>query len=358
MFRQYNHQKVYLLRKGKIKLWVSAIGTLLIPFILLSIGFAQQTSQITPEKSKVIREAEERQREHRSIFRPDRQWYHYLPPCPCRKSDVSLNDWLPDEDGIIRKFLGAGLQYYHPGAAYSFRSARTYVVPKGSKISKGHGQQCTYDRDGYLLVFPKPGAGTPDFVSPNVSLLGHRMTDVNTWEILGHEIYNRYWVPNYGCEAAFNVLIGQVWDVRVLRGELTKVAHSLEFQGMRDTVLDVKSGDSISFDAKGKVVWGAGGSVCGPEGSNKDSESTLGFLVAPPLFAALTNLSGQKIHVGAGALFGAIQTGTKFSDIFYIGRGGTYRAKNSGRLWLGINDGYPQNNSGYFDVQIKLNRRR
>lgn len=329
--------------------WLLGIGILALLFITTAANcFPQGAKPITAQMEKIIHEAEARQRENRSIFRPTREWHHYLPPCPCHIREIDPNDWSREDDPWYRRWSGYGLQHYHPGAAYSYRSARPYIAPKGTQVSRNHGQQCTYGADGNLLKRPHQGAGTPDFVSPSVSWLNHKSVDVDTWEELGYALYNKYWVPNDGCEAPFNVLVGQIWDIREGKAPYAEFARSLERRGMRDTVLDVRAGDTIIFEAKGKVMWGQGGSYCGPGGSKKWAESSIGFIVAPPLFAFLPNLSGNKVAVGAGALFGTIIAGAKYNDVFYIGLGGVYRAKANGRLWLGINDGYPQNNLGFF----------
>jgi hypothetical protein len=54
-----------------------------------------------------------------------------------------------------------------------------------------------------------------------------------------------------------------------------------------------------------------------------------------------------------GALIGRIGNGAPF----YVGEGNTsFRAGNSGRLFLGVNDDYLRDNSGSFRVRVDITR--
>jgi hypothetical protein len=98
-----------------------------------------------------------------------------------------------------------------------------------------------------------------------------------------------------------------------------------------DTGIQVRAGQTLYFQASGQVRWGRDRRD-GPEG-----ESNSPFNQARPL----PNRPGA-------ALIGRVG-----GDIFFIGAGqGPIRVRNSGRLELGINDEYLQDNSGSFRVTV------
>jgi hypothetical protein len=102
-----------------------------------------------------------------------------------------------------------------------------------------------------------------------------------------------------------------------------------------DTGITVRAGDVIRFDPAGTIQWGPGRQD-GPAGENNSPYNR-----ARPL----PNQAG-------GALIGRI--GTSSGDMFYVGGDrGTFRARTSGRLYLGVNDDYLQDNSGSFRVVIE-----
>jgi hypothetical protein len=102
-----------------------------------------------------------------------------------------------------------------------------------------------------------------------------------------------------------------------------------------DTGINVRAGDVIRFDPTGVIQWGPGrqdgpaGEVNSPYNANRP----------------IPNRSG-------GSLIGRIGAGS--GDMFYIGGDrGTFRARTSGRLYLGVNDDYLQDNSGQFRVLVE-----
>lgn len=104
-----------------------------------------------------------------------------------------------------------------------------------------------------------------------------------------------------------------------------------------DTGITVRAGDVIRFDPTGVIQWGParqdgpGGEVNSPYNRNRP----------------MANQPG-------GALIGRIGTGTGTGDMFYVGADrGTFRARTSGRLYLGVNDDYLQDNSGSFRVIVE-----
>jgi hypothetical protein len=102
-----------------------------------------------------------------------------------------------------------------------------------------------------------------------------------------------------------------------------------------DTGITVRAGDVFRFDPTGVIEWGPGRQD-GPGGE-----------VNSP-----TNRNRPMSNQPGGALIGRIGTGS--ADMFYVGADrGTFRARTSGRLYLGINDDYLQDNSGAFRVIIE-----
>jgi hypothetical protein len=102
-----------------------------------------------------------------------------------------------------------------------------------------------------------------------------------------------------------------------------------------DTGITVRAGDVIRFDPTGVIQWGPGrqdgpaGEVNSPHNANRP----------------IPNRSG-------GSLIGRIGAGS--GDMFYIGGDrGTFRARTSGRLYLGVNDDHLQDNSGQFRVLVE-----
>jgi hypothetical protein len=106
-----------------------------------------------------------------------------------------------------------------------------------------------------------------------------------------------------------------------------------------DTGMTVRAGETLRFNPSGEVVWGPGrrdgpaGEVNSPYNQNRPIPDRPG-----------------------AALIGRIG-----NDTFYIGGGGdgstTFRARTSGRLFLGINDDYVQDNQGHFQVTVQRDSR-
>jgi hypothetical protein len=100
-----------------------------------------------------------------------------------------------------------------------------------------------------------------------------------------------------------------------------------------DTGIDLTSGQSIYLEAIGEIRWGPNRRA-GPNG-----EQNSPYNPARPM----PNRPGA-------ALIGRIGTS---SDPFFVGDDrGAIRVRSSGRLLLGINDDYLQDNTGYFRVTV------
>lgn len=104
-----------------------------------------------------------------------------------------------------------------------------------------------------------------------------------------------------------------------------------------DTGITVRAGDVIRFDPTGVIQWGP---------ARQDGPS--GEVNSP------YNRNRPMANQPGGALIGRIGTGTGTGDMFYVGADrGTFRARTSGRLYLGVNDDYLQDNSGSFRVIVE-----
>ncbi len=100
-----------------------------------------------------------------------------------------------------------------------------------------------------------------------------------------------------------------------------------------DTGVDLRQGQTVYFQPSGEVTWGPGRRD-GPEGERNSP-----FNAARPM--------GNR---PAAALIGKVGQG---EDIFFIGGDtGPIRVRNSGRLYLSINDDALQDNRGNFRVVI------
>ena len=104
-------------------------------------------------------------------------------------------------------------------------------------------------------------------------------------------------------------------------------------RGWTDTGVDVRAGQTVYFDATGRVRWGPGRQD-GPEGEHGSPRNDARPIPSRP----------------AAALIGRVGEST---DYFFIGETTeAIRMRGSGRLYLGINDDYLNDNSGAFSVTV------
>lgn len=100
-----------------------------------------------------------------------------------------------------------------------------------------------------------------------------------------------------------------------------------------DTGIDVRRNQEIYFEASGRVRWGPDRRH-GPGGEG----------------GSHTNPNRPIPNRPGGALIGRIGSGR---DYFFIGEDRSpIRVREAGRLYLGVNDDYLQDNSGYFTVTV------
>lgn len=103
--------------------------------------------------------------------------------------------------------------------------------------------------------------------------------------------------------------------------------------GWIDTGVSVRQGQTVYIRARGRVRWGPGRQD-GPDGERNSPRND-----ARPIPSR-----------AAAALIGRIGEGREF---FFVGQSDEpLRMRDSGRLFLGVNDDYLADNSGAFDVTI------
>ena len=105
-------------------------------------------------------------------------------------------------------------------------------------------------------------------------------------------------------------------------------------QSWTDTGIDVRRGQQVYLNASGEIRWGKGDRKDGPEG-----EKNSPFNQARPI-----------PNRPAGALIGRV--GDSDAPFFAGSDRGPYEMRASGRLYLGVNDDYLQDNSGTFRVVV------
>ena len=103
--------------------------------------------------------------------------------------------------------------------------------------------------------------------------------------------------------------------------------------GMKDTGVEVRSGQTVYFSASGRVRWGPNRQD-GPGGERNSPRNDARPIPGRP----------------AAALIGRIGDADEF---FFIGEEqGAIRMRSSGRLYLGVNDDYLKDNTGSFRVAV------
>ncbi len=103
-----------------------------------------------------------------------------------------------------------------------------------------------------------------------------------------------------------------------------------------DTGIEVRRGQEIYFEAAGNVWWKRNEKTgpAGKQGSDRDRDSRRPMPRRP-----------------TGGLIGKVGEGS--SDLFFIGADpGPIRVQSPGRLFLGVNDDYFQDNHGNFRVVV------
>ena len=103
-----------------------------------------------------------------------------------------------------------------------------------------------------------------------------------------------------------------------------------------DTGINVRAGDTIYFTPAGTIIWGPG-----------RQDTAAGENNSP------VNRNRPIPSRPAAGLIGRV--GNSMNDVFFIGdERGPFRVHNTGRLFLGVNDDYFQDNSGSFRVAVEV----
>jgi hypothetical protein len=114
-------------------------------------------------------------------------------------------------------------------------------------------------------------------------------------------------------------------------GRRERVVNVVAREPWTNSGIDVRAGETISFVTQGTVNWGPG------RNDTAAGEHNSPYNAARPI-----------ANRPAGALIGRIG-----NDTFFIGaEEGAFRARTSGRLYLGINDDFLNDNAGAFSVRV------
>jgi hypothetical protein len=124
-------------------------------------------------------------------------------------------------------------------------------------------------------------------------------------------------------------------------GPTTKAVAVLGTQAWTDTKIDLVKGDRVTITATGEVFHdkpnsaNPSGSKTGPDGNPDDA----------------LDIYSPRTDVPHNALLARIG---RTSENFFVGRFSTFRAKEAGRLFLGINDTGVDNNAGRYNATVKV----
>lgn len=117
-------------------------------------------------------------------------------------------------------------------------------------------------------------------------------------------------------------------------GMREKVVSVSARSGWNDTGITVRAGQTVYFEASGRVTWGQGRRD-GPAGERNSPE----------------NAGRPMPNRPAAALIGRVGDGG--NGVFFIGDDeGAVRVRGSGTLFLGVNDDFLTDNSGSFRVVV------
>jgi len=111
-----------------------------------------------------------------------------------------------------------------------------------------------------------------------------------------------------------------------------------------NTGITVVAGDTVRLDAKGEVDVGGSYGAHGPEGTTDFSEQPPGYY---PLETKMRYGLAGRITLGSGRKFQVTQT-------WVYGEAKEIKVKQSGILWLTVNDDAPEGNVGAFEVTITI----
>lgn len=126
---------------------------------------------------------------------------------------------------------------------------------------------------------------------------------------------------------------GSSWGGSGSAGMRERTVNVNAADGWTDTGIELRRDQELRFSATGKVRWGPGRQD-GPDGEGGNHY----------------NANRPMPNRPAAALIGKVGGG---NDAFFIGRDeAPIRVRQSGRLYLGVNDDFLQDNSGSFRVIV------
>ena len=103
-----------------------------------------------------------------------------------------------------------------------------------------------------------------------------------------------------------------------------------------DTGMTIRAGETLRFVPSGEVVWGPGRRD-GPEGEANSPYNQSRPIPDRPGASLIGRIGNETFHIGQGST--------------------SFRARTGGRLYLGINDDYVQDNQGHFQVTVQRDNR-
>jgi hypothetical protein len=285
------------------------------------------------------------------------EWHTYLPPCPSSERAIQAHPLFERSNVAISCF--------HKGADNCYRSHSKVGFPserfETDELARNHAQQCCYKAGS--LITDGPGAGTPDFSNSSNQEL-HTRYDVLPWTLLSLNETKRAWPPNRGSGQAFRTIvfaqgktnfnfgIGLTLEGPVGTVETTRV-------NWHNSHLFVSEGDVLRIKViKGQVGIG-GGLVSGPEGiKNPTPQQQLHMLLSTfvaPLIARDAPFGSLLAAVYAGGYeLEEFRLDQGLLDKpFNVGKETEVEITKSGYLLLTINDALPDDNTGYFVVEIQ-----
>ena len=128
--------------------------------------------------------------------------------------------------------------------------------------------------------------------------------------------------------------LGETGPLVIPRGMRERLVNVVGNERWIDTGIDLRDGQQIYFVATGEVRWGPRNRKDGAAGERNSPVNNLRPIPDRP----------------AAALIGRIGDG---QDIFFIGAEmGPFRARQHGRLYLGINDDWLEDNTGALRVKV------
>jgi hypothetical protein len=213
----------------------------------------------------------------------------------------------------LSRTLALGLATLSLGAVTA--TADTLIMEDGRRL---RGELVSVSRG--VVLFDADADNTTRARRMRVNLVDVRrinFTDTDDDDLITET--DRYGTDRYGSNRGYDI------------GRRERVINVAAREPWTNTGVDVRAGETISFVTQGSINWGPG------RNDTAAGEHNSPYNQARPI-----------ANRPAGALIGRIG-----NDTFFIGaEEGAFRARTSGRLYLGINDDFLNDNSGAFSVRV------